>query len=215
MSTGTLPPASDWIRGISASQPWAACIVAGAKTIENRPQHWSRRGRLLLHAGLQIDQPALHLPLIARTIRDRDLPTGTVIGVAQLTGCHQRLPALHRVGGARPVAPVSSRTSRSSPCRSPRADSSGPGSPPRIWSLPTTPDIPLHLEDPMSSNRDVDHTLAYLEPPASPLWHRDAPKARPLTPDQQRRNRELLVLAQRTPRPRTPRSTQTLAEASQ
>jgi hypothetical protein len=60
---------------------------------------------------------------------------------------------------------------------------------------------------------DVDHALAYPEPPASPLWHRHgAPKPRPLTPDQQQRNRELLDLAQRTTR--TPRPTETLAEAS-
>ncbi|MFC8273843.1 hypothetical protein ACFUJR_15220 [Streptomyces sp. NPDC057271] len=57
---------------------------------------------------------------------------------------------------------------------------------------------------------DVDHALAYPEPPASPLWHQRRPKARPLTPEQQRRNRELLVLAQHTPRPRT---TKTRAEA--
>ncbi|MCX5166172.1 hypothetical protein OOK39_44850 [Streptomyces sp. NBC_00264] len=59
----------------------------------------------------------------------------------------------------------------------------------------------------------VDH-LAYPEPPASPLWHRDGPKARPLTPEQQRRNRELLLRAQHTPRPCSPRSTEPLAEAS-
>ncbi|MER6350107.1 hypothetical protein ACWC10_36830 [Streptomyces sp. NPDC001595] len=42
-----------------------------------------------------------------------------------------------------------------------------------------------------STKRDVDHTLAYPEPPASPLWHRDGEvKARPLTPAQQRRNRD-------------------------
>ena len=89
MSTGTLPPEGDWIRGISVKQPWATCIVAGAKTIENRPQHWSWRGWLLLHAGLQTDRPALCVPMVARTIRGRDLPTGAVIGVARLTGCHQ------------------------------------------------------------------------------------------------------------------------------
>lgn len=62
---------------------------------------------------------------------------------------------------------------------------------------------------------DVDPTLAYPEPPASPLWHRHgAAKARPLTPEQQRRNRELLLLAQHTPRPRSPRTTKTPAEAS-
>ncbi|TDU67063.1 hypothetical protein [Streptomyces sp. KS 21] len=57
---------------------------------------------------------------------------------------------------------------------------------------------------------DVDHALAYPEPPASPLWHRHGTTARPLTPEQQRRNRELLALAQHTPRSRT---TKTRAEA--
>ncbi|MEU8550539.1 hypothetical protein AB0C81_26760 [Streptomyces roseoverticillatus] len=68
----------------------------------------------------------------------------------------------------------------------------------------------------MSSTwRDVDHALAYPEPPASPLWHRDGPQARPITPEQQRRNRELLALAQKHPnRHRSPRSTKALKEVS-
>ncbi|GHI22871.1 hypothetical protein Shyd_42420 [Streptomyces hydrogenans] len=41
-----------------------------------------------------------------------------------------------------------------------------------------------------------------------------AAQARPLTDAQRQRNRELLVLAQRTTRPRSPRTTETLAEAS-
>ncbi|WP_331726543.1 hypothetical protein OG592_44045 (plasmid) [Streptomyces avidinii] len=61
---------------------------------------------------------------------------------------------------------------------------------------------------------DVDPALAYPEPPASPLWHRHGTKARPLTPEQQQRNCELLLHAQHTPRPRSPRTTDTLAEAS-
>ncbi|MEU2179851.1 hypothetical protein [Streptomyces thermolilacinus] len=89
MSTATLPPAGDWIRGISVKQPHAACLLAGAKTIENRPRAWSWRGWLLLHTSQQIDRPALRVPLIARTIRGCDLTTGAVIGVARLTGCHQ------------------------------------------------------------------------------------------------------------------------------
>ncbi len=68
MSTEPLPPAGDWIRGISVRQPWTTAIVAGAKTIENRPQPWAWRGLVLLHAGLQIDRPALRVPLVARTI---------------------------------------------------------------------------------------------------------------------------------------------------
>ncbi|MEW2577762.1 hypothetical protein [Streptomyces syringium] len=89
MSTATVPPAGDWIRGISVKQPHAACILAGAKTIENRPRAWSWRGWLLLHTSQQIDRPALRAPLIARTVRGRELTTGAVIGVARLTGCHQ------------------------------------------------------------------------------------------------------------------------------
>ncbi|MEU0119048.1 hypothetical protein ABZ137_36575 [Streptomyces bobili] len=47
---------------------------------------------------------------------------------------------------------------------------------------------------------DVDHVLAYPEPPASPLWHRHGAQSRPLTDAQKKRNRELLDLAQRKPR---------------
>ncbi|CAL9675166.1 hypothetical protein SUDANB176_07716 (plasmid) [Streptomyces sp. enrichment culture] len=84
-------PEGDWIRGITIKQPHAACITAepGAKTIENRPRAWSWRGWVLLHAGKAIDRPALRIPLIARTIRGRDLVTGAVIGVARITDCHQ------------------------------------------------------------------------------------------------------------------------------
>ncbi|MEU0218552.1 hypothetical protein ABZ281_27115 [Streptomyces sp. NPDC006265] len=65
-----------------------------------------------------------------------------------------------------------------------------------------------------STQRDVDHALAYPEPPASPLWHRHGAKARPLTDAQKKRNRELLDIAQRTTRHSSPRPTKTLAEAS-
>ncbi|MFF1593124.1 hypothetical protein ACFVY0_34145 [Streptomyces sp. NPDC058286] len=65
-----------------------------------------------------------------------------------------------------------------------------------------------------STDHTVDHALAYPEPPASPLWHRHGTKARPLTDADRKRNRELLVLAQHTPRPSSPRTTETLAEAS-
>ncbi|MFG2463328.1 hypothetical protein ACGFWE_40635 [Streptomyces sp. NPDC048523] len=65
-----------------------------------------------------------------------------------------------------------------------------------------------------STQREVDHALAYPEPPASPLWHRHGAKARPLTDAQKRRNRELLLLAQRTTRPHSPRPTKPPAEAS-
>ncbi|MCL7429775.1 hypothetical protein [Streptomyces sp. YS415] len=65
-----------------------------------------------------------------------------------------------------------------------------------------------------STDRDVDHALAYPEPPPSPLWHRHGAKARPITDAQQKRNRDLLVLAQRTTRTRTPRPIDPLAETN-
>ncbi|MFF3015518.1 hypothetical protein [Streptomyces sp. NPDC057939] len=65
----------------------------------------------------------------------------------------------------------------------------------------------------MSSHRDVDHALAYPEPPASPLWHRSGPKARPITPGRQQHNCEVLLRAQYTPRPRSPRTAKAPTEA--
>ncbi|WP_030592890.1 hypothetical protein [Streptomyces anulatus] len=79
----------DWIRGITVRQPWAACILAG-KSPENRPRPWSWRGWVLLHAGKAKPEPAvLREPLVARTIRNRELTTGAVIGLARLVDCHQ------------------------------------------------------------------------------------------------------------------------------
>ncbi|MFI6530222.1 hypothetical protein [Streptomyces uncialis] len=65
-----------------------------------------------------------------------------------------------------------------------------------------------------STARDADPALTYPEPPASPLWHRHGGRqTRPPTPAQQKRNRELLVVAQHTPRPRSPRPSEISAEA--
>ncbi|MGW2707314.1 hypothetical protein [Streptomyces sp. NPDC001340] len=86
MSLATLP--EGWIRGISIKQPYAACILAGAKTVENRPTRW-RPGWVLLHASKTIDQRALRILLIGRTIRGRELTRGAVVGIARITGCHQ------------------------------------------------------------------------------------------------------------------------------
>lgn len=91
-------PEGDWIRGISIKQPWAACILTGQKSIENRPKPWSRRW-MLLHASQQIDRPALRVPLVARTIRTRQLTTKAVVGVARLVDCHQD------PGGSPPCTP--------------------------------------------------------------------------------------------------------------
>ncbi|MEV5432765.1 WhiB family transcriptional regulator [Streptomyces sp. NPDC052701] len=52
-------------------------------------------------------------------------------------------------------------------------------------------------------------------PKPSPMWsHPYQPWREPLSPDQQRRNLQLLDLAQRTTRPRSPHHKQTLGKAS-
>ncbi|MFB6428902.1 hypothetical protein ACFCXC_23920 [Streptomyces microflavus] len=79
---------TDWIRGISIKQPWITAILTGRKTVENRPRPW-RTGWVLLHASQQTDRSALRQPLVARTIRGRELLTGAVLGVARITDCHQ------------------------------------------------------------------------------------------------------------------------------
>ncbi|MFD0033054.1 hypothetical protein ACFVJK_33225 [Streptomyces sp. NPDC127172] len=86
MSIATLPE-DDWIRGITIRQPYATCILAG-KNPENRPRPWTWRGWVLIHAGQQLERPALRDPLVATAIRSRELHLGAVIGVARLTDCH-------------------------------------------------------------------------------------------------------------------------------
>ncbi|MFJ5730949.1 hypothetical protein [Streptomyces paradoxus] len=44
---------------------------------------------MLLHTSKTIDQPALCIPLIGRTIRGRQLVTGAAVGIARITDCHQ------------------------------------------------------------------------------------------------------------------------------
>ncbi|MFJ9412465.1 hypothetical protein [Streptomyces sp. NPDC101393] len=95
------PTAADpgtWIRGITIRQPWTTCILAG-KGVENRPQPWSWRGLVLLHAGAATERAPLRDPLVATAIRGRALHTRAVIGVARLTDCHQD------AAGADPCSP--------------------------------------------------------------------------------------------------------------
>nr|WP_228183863.1 hypothetical protein [Streptomyces anulatus] len=63
-------------------------MLTGEKNIGHRPRPW-KPGWVLLHPGQQIDRPALRLPLVARTIRDGELVTGAVVGIARITDCHQ------------------------------------------------------------------------------------------------------------------------------
>lgn len=91
---------------ISVMQPWAWLIVNGHKDIENRDWRHSRRGPVLIHAGLKVDGPAHQavlrgdhpasilddLPDAVRLAYQRDLMAGRIhkggiVGVATITGC--------------------------------------------------------------------------------------------------------------------------------
>lgn len=39
------------MKAMTVCEPYASAIIFGPKRVENRPQRWSFRGRLLIHAG--------------------------------------------------------------------------------------------------------------------------------------------------------------------
>ena len=77
-------------RGLTVWQPWAWAIVAGLKTVENRTQPTSFRGRLAIHAaragsfddsGLDFMADELDLAVPGR------LPCGALVGEVTLVDC--------------------------------------------------------------------------------------------------------------------------------
>lgn len=92
------------LRALTVHQPHAAAIIRGHNDVQNRTRRTSRRGFVLIHAGLKADRAALasaRAP-IAETVIGRwmrrcggepsALPYGAIVGVAQITGCHPARP---------------------------------------------------------------------------------------------------------------------------
>lgn len=94
------PPAG--LYALSIMQPWAYCIVAGYKPVENRNWPTKMRGRILIHAGQKFDRagylwikqnfPAIRLPSaeafkVEAIIRLPATGLGGIVGVADLTDC--------------------------------------------------------------------------------------------------------------------------------
>ncbi len=66
---------------LTVRQPWASLIVADIKDVENRTWRTHYRGRLLIHAGSNLDRAACkewHMP---------DWPKGQIIGCVTLVDC--------------------------------------------------------------------------------------------------------------------------------
>lgn len=68
---------------LSIRQPWASLIVWGIKNVEVRSWRTNYRGRLIIHAGLTVDDSNL-----ARFGLE-NLPTGALIGTVDLTEVQQ------------------------------------------------------------------------------------------------------------------------------
>lgn len=68
---------------LSVRQPWAALLLNGQKTIETRTWATKYRGRLGVHAGLQLDRygPLHRFPDPSLLLR------GAVIGAVELVDC--------------------------------------------------------------------------------------------------------------------------------
>ena len=97
---------------ISLSQPWATCVVIGAKRYETRSWRTNYRGPLLIHAAkrypsdakhfafrlffdsgdgnkslLQNHHPLLHEGFLKALVYAEHLPTGAIIGKVKLIDC--------------------------------------------------------------------------------------------------------------------------------
>ena len=75
---------------LSIRQPWAALVVLGFKDIENRSWPSRFRGRVLIHAGKQVDRDFDWAWL--RTTTGIDTPlnhnlTGGIVGEAEIVDC--------------------------------------------------------------------------------------------------------------------------------
>ncbi|HEY9081324.1 hypothetical protein [Magnetovibrio sp.] len=83
------PACGKWegLRALSIRQPWPWAILNLGKDIENRSQNFKRRGPILIHASLTIDEQAV----IDLRAQGYELPTtfktGGIVGKATITDC--------------------------------------------------------------------------------------------------------------------------------
>ncbi|WP_318249340.1 ASCH domain-containing protein [Paenibacillus sp. alder61] len=81
------------MRCITIRQPWATLIAIGEKRLETRGWKTNYRGELAIHAGKRVDlaacltEPVRSL-LAASGYTAANLPTGAVVAIARLAGCH-------------------------------------------------------------------------------------------------------------------------------
>jgi hypothetical protein len=81
------------MRALTLRQPWAWAVAYGGKTCENRTRRTTHRGEIAIHAGLTWDDDAATSPLITTLANWNrgNVPTGAVVALAEIVGCHEAL----------------------------------------------------------------------------------------------------------------------------
>ncbi|MGA8726948.1 MAG: ASCH domain-containing protein [Acidimicrobiales bacterium] len=72
-------------RVLTVRQPWASLIILGIKPVENRTWPTRHRGRLYIHAGLELDRQAMELH--EHRFDGEPPPLGAIIGWVDLVDC--------------------------------------------------------------------------------------------------------------------------------
>lgn len=81
------------MKALSVKQPWAWLIVNGHKDIENRDWKTSKRERILIHAGKEVDKLYFQIRKqvqeeLGVEIPDwQDLDTGGIVGAVDIVDC--------------------------------------------------------------------------------------------------------------------------------
>ena len=78
------------MKALSIKQPWAHAILNCGKNIENRTWRTNYRGKLLIHAGKNIDKESyyfLHYQMKIHVPEDAALLVGGIVGIVEIVEC--------------------------------------------------------------------------------------------------------------------------------
>lgn len=83
------------MKALSIRQPWAWCITAGLKPVENRSWPTRFRGEFLVHAGKKFEHDAFQWlkdnQMIPPAMELNDFPRGGLVGRANLIDCVEHM----------------------------------------------------------------------------------------------------------------------------
>lgn len=75
------------MKALSIRQPWAHLILHGGKDIENRSWPTNVRGRVLIHAGDQLDEDGLAWLQGRGVPLPDEYPRGGIVGEVEIVDC--------------------------------------------------------------------------------------------------------------------------------